>query len=59
MTFLPGPFPLAEFCLLLLTAGLPADRIIVIKDGEIVEQGIHEELMLLHGEYERRWNKES
>jgi ATP-binding cassette, subfamily B, bacterial MsbA len=29
-----------------------ADRIIVIKDGRIVEQGTHDDLIELHGEYE-------
>ena len=29
-----------------------ADRIIVIKDGRIVEEGTHEALLALHGEYE-------
>ncbi len=29
-----------------------ADRIIVIKDGRIIEEGNHEELLKLHGEYE-------
>lgn len=29
-----------------------ADRIIVVKDGRIVEKGTHDELLSLHGEYE-------
>jgi len=29
-----------------------ADRIIVIKDGCLVEEGSHDELLALHGEYE-------
>ncbi len=29
-----------------------ADRIIVIKDGKIIEEGTHEALLRLHGEYE-------
>ena len=29
-----------------------ADRIIVFKDGEIVEEGTHDELLAMHGEYE-------
>ena len=30
-----------------------ADRIIVLRDGRIVEQGAHEELLQRHGEYQR------
>jgi subfamily B ATP-binding cassette protein MsbA len=30
-----------------------ADRIIVVKDGRIVEDGTHDELLSLHGEYEQ------
>ena len=33
-----------------------ADRIIVIKDGTIVEEGNHEELISLNGEYENLYN---
>ncbi len=33
-----------------------ADRIIVIKDGEIVEEGTHDELLSLNGEYETLYN---
>lgn len=29
-----------------------SDRILVIKDGQIVEQGTHDQLLQLHGEYE-------
>lgn len=33
-----------------------ADRIIVIKQGQIVEDGTHDELLALHGEYELLYN---
>jgi ATP-binding cassette subfamily B protein len=33
-----------------------ADRIIIIKDGEIAEQGRHQDLIALNGEYARLWN---
>jgi subfamily B ATP-binding cassette protein MsbA len=33
-----------------------ADRIIVIKGGRIVEDGTHDELLALHGEYEQLYN---
>ena len=32
------------------------DRIIVIKDGRIMEQGTHDQLLKLHGEYELLYN---
>ena len=33
-----------------------ADRIIVVKDGVIIEEGSHETLLALHGEYESLYN---
>lgn len=38
--------------ILLLTTVL-ADRIVVLKDGEIAEDGSHEELLSANGEYAR------
>jgi len=36
-----------------------ADRIVVFKDGEIVEDGTHEELMSLNGEYARLYSTQA
>ncbi|MER3124128.1 ABC transporter ATP-binding protein [Bacillus pumilus] len=36
-----------------------ADRIIVMKDGAFVEEGNHEELMVLNGEYKRLYEAQS
>ena len=33
-----------------------ADKIIVIKDGEIVQEGTHTELLLSDGEYKKLWD---
>lgn len=33
-----------------------SDRIIVMKEGKIVEQGKHSELIRKNGEYKRLWN---
>ena len=35
-----------------------ADLILVIRDGDIVEQGNHEELMERHGFYENLYNSQ-
>ncbi len=39
-----------------LSTILKSDRIIVLKDGEIKEQGKHQELIELKGEYAKLWN---
>ncbi|MGE1097218.1 ABC transporter ATP-binding protein [Bacillus altitudinis] len=36
-----------------------ADRIIVMKDGAFIEEGNHDELMALHGEYRRLYEAQS
>ena len=33
-----------------------ADRIIVVDDGQIVEQGSHDELLALNGQYAELWS---
>ena len=35
------------------------DRIVVIRDGEIVEDGTHAELVQANGEYAHLWNRQS
>ncbi len=35
------------------------DRIIVLKNGKIVEQGTHDELLKNHGAYSRLWSRQS
>jgi ATP-binding cassette subfamily B protein len=35
------------------------DRIIVLKNGKIVEQGTHQELLDKHGAYSRLWSRQS
>ena len=39
-----------------LTTVVGADRIYVLKDGEIEEQGTHEELIKRGGLYSQMWN---
>lgn len=36
-----------------------ADRIIVMKNGEAVENGTHEQLLLINGVYSRIWNEQA
>ncbi len=35
------------------------DRIVVLKDGKIVEQGTHKELIAKNGEYSKLWSRQS
>jgi len=35
-----------------------ADTILVMKDGAVMEQGTHKELLVLNGEYDRLWNEQ-
>ena len=37
---------------------MPADLIIVLKDGQVVEQGTHEELMRAAGLYYSMWQQQ-
>jgi ABC-type transport system involved in Fe-S cluster assembly fused permease/ATPase subunit len=39
-----------------LSTIMNADNIIVLKDGEIVEEGNHQYLLELRGEYYSMWN---
>lgn len=36
-----------------------ADKILVLKEGILVEQGTHEDLMKLNGEYTRMYNAQA
>ena len=35
------------------------DRIVVLKDGEIVEQGSHKQLLKNGGDYAKLWSRQS
>lgn len=41
-----------------LTSVMDADLILVLKDGQIIEEGIHQELLDKHGWYEEMWQKQ-
>ena len=36
-----------------------ADRIIMLENGEIIEQGTHDELMSMNGKYAEMFNKQA
>lgn len=36
-----------------------ADEILVMKEGRIIEQGSHKELLSRHSEYKQMWEKQS
>ena len=36
-----------------------ADRILVLKDGRLIEDGTHEQLLNLKGEYTELWNMQA
>ena len=40
-----------------LTTVQDADSIVVVDNGQIAEQGTHEELMTLQGRYHTMWNE--
>lgn len=42
-----------------LSTIMKADRIIVMKEGKIIEQGSHKELLKKKGEYNKLWNMQS
>lgn len=43
----------------LLSTAYDADWIYMMKDGEIVEQGTHQDLLKLHGEYCNMWARQA
>jgi ABC-type multidrug transport system fused ATPase/permease subunit len=42
-----------------LSTVMHADKILVMKDGQLSEQGKHHELVLKEGEYRRLWDQQS